>query len=170
VEEVKRLLIEAAKEAKGQYLAIGERKGILSENIPLMEDLGRRMFEAQTSTVMDSESRSAVPLENRKAVSDPVSSFMPCSFVILISSSQYYLEEGGGLTESHLINFVTLQLRGGEQNTFSFTDDIYSPPQFLLSDGIQETYIQRSYNSPTGEEIFAVDSLRFVANAEGPNL
>lgn len=42
-------------------------------------------------------------------------------------------------------------------------------PPFLLSDGICERYVDRAYGDDTGI-IFQVHDLKFVANAEGPNL
>ncbi|KAI9744846.1 MAG: trichothecene 15-O-acetyltransferase [Claussenomyces sp. TS43310] len=41
---------------------------------------------------------------------------------------------------------------------------------FLLSDGIGERYIHRSYGDGADGVLFEVRQLRFVANAEGPNL
>lgn len=40
---------------------------------------------------------------------------------------------------------------------------------FFLGDGVEEEYINRTYQIDK-EEIFRIEDLRFIANAEGPNM
>lgn len=140
-------LLRACNAAKDCYLAIKERKSILSESLPLMHELGNQMGESKTSAQQSSSSTSK---ESKLAGAEPVGYI----------SVPLFLCHTAWMAVTTLYSYFT---------QISVTNN----HKFLLSDGITNKYIKQSYGGTAGTSTgmrFEVLTASFAAAPSSDNL
>ncbi|RDW66084.1 hypothetical protein BP6252_09719 [Coleophoma cylindrospora] len=141
------LLISTCKHMQQEYQKLKERKGVLIEGVGLMEDVGRRLYRMKAQ--QQQPPKPTDPDPNPDAQAEAKATPRVADPVISPQTPSLNL-------------LLTLAPR-------------FSPPQYILSDGLFSTYLQPRYTYTTADArvsrtVFTITAVDFTATTSGPNL
>ncbi|RDW72117.1 hypothetical protein BP5796_08151 [Coleophoma crateriformis] len=143
------LLISTCKHIQQEYQKLKERKGVLSEGVSLMEDVGRRLHRFVW----------------RQFYSSVSFVFGPLSFFLLSDQMKAQQQQPPKPT-------------GPDPNPDAQAEAEATPrvaDPYILSDGLFSTYLRPSYTYTTADArvsrtVFTITAVDFTATTSGPNL